>query len=44
MMLRGDQTQNVLRGVEEKTKELNEHILPPDVKVRPFTTAAIWSR
>jgi cobalt-zinc-cadmium resistance protein CzcA len=36
MMLRGDQTQNVLRGVEEKTKELNEHILPPDVKVRPF--------
>ncbi|MFZ3329463.1 MAG: CusA/CzcA family heavy metal efflux RND transporter [Candidatus Acidiferrales bacterium] len=36
MMLRGDQTQNVLKGVEEKTKELNEHILPPDVKVRPF--------
>ena len=36
MMLRGDQTQNVLRGVEAKTKELNEHILPPDVKVHPF--------
>jgi cobalt-zinc-cadmium resistance protein CzcA len=36
MMLRGDQTQNVLKGVEAKTKELNEHILPPDVKVRPF--------
>src|SRR6201984_2142469 len=36
MMLRGDQTQNVLEGVEEKTNELNEHILPPDVKVRPF--------
>jgi cobalt-zinc-cadmium resistance protein CzcA len=36
MMLRGEQTQNVLKGVEEKTKELNEHILPPDVKVRPF--------
>src|ERR1700726_3509118 len=36
MMLRGEQTQNVLRGVEEKTKELNEHILPPDVKVHPF--------
>ena len=34
MMLRGDQTQNVLKGVEAKTKELNEHILPPDVKVR----------
>jgi cobalt-zinc-cadmium resistance protein CzcA len=36
MMLRGDQTQNVLKGVEEKTKELNERILPPDVKVRPY--------
>jgi cobalt-zinc-cadmium resistance protein CzcA len=36
MMLRGEQTQNVLKGVEEKTKELNEHILPPDVKVVPF--------
>jgi cobalt-zinc-cadmium resistance protein CzcA len=36
MMLRGDQAQNVLKGVEEKTKQLNEHILPPDVKVRPF--------
>jgi cobalt-zinc-cadmium resistance protein CzcA len=36
MMLRGEQTQNVLKGVEEKTKELNEHILPPDVKVRPY--------
>jgi cobalt-zinc-cadmium resistance protein CzcA len=36
MMLRGEQTQNVLKGVEEKTKELNERILPPDVKVRPY--------
>src|ERR1700720_716694 len=36
MMLRGEQTQNVLKGVEEKTKELNEHILPPDVKVLPY--------
>jgi heavy metal efflux system protein len=36
MMLRGEQTQNVLQGVEEKTKQLNEHILPPDVKVRPY--------
>src|SRR3984957_1434776 len=36
MMLRGDQTQNVLKGVQAKTKELNEHILPPDVKVRPY--------
>ena len=36
MMRRGEQTQNVLKGVEEKTKDLNEHILPPDVKVRPY--------
>ena len=36
LMLRGEQTQNVLKGVEAKTKELNEHILPPDVKVLPF--------
>jgi len=36
MMLRGQQTQNVLKGVEEKTTQLNEHILPPDVKVRPY--------
>src|ERR1700722_7721502 len=36
MMLRGDQTQNVLKGAEAKTKELNDHILPPDVKVRPY--------
>ncbi len=26
----------MLKGVEEKTKELNEHILPPDIKVRPY--------
>jgi heavy metal efflux system protein len=36
MMLRGDQTQNVLKGVAAKTAELNEHILPPDIKVVPF--------
>jgi heavy metal efflux system protein len=36
MMLRGEQTQNVLKGVEAKTNELNEHILPPDVKVLPY--------
>src|ERR1700684_350446 len=36
LMLRGEKTPNVLKGVEEKTKELNEHILPPDVKVRPY--------
>src|SRR3974390_1306394 len=36
LMLRGEQTQNVLKGVQEKTEELNRKILPPDVKVRPF--------
>ena len=36
LMLRGEQTQNVLEGVEQKTKELNDHVLPPDVKVVPF--------
>jgi cobalt-zinc-cadmium resistance protein CzcA len=36
LMRRGEQTQNVLKGVEAKTKELNTSILPPDVKIRPF--------
>ncbi|HEV3220053.1 MAG TPA: CusA/CzcA family heavy metal efflux RND transporter [Candidatus Acidoferrales bacterium] len=36
LMLRGEQTQNVLKGVEKKTDELNRSILPPDVKVRPY--------
>ena len=36
MMRTGEQAQNVLRGVEAKTKELNEHVLPPDVKVRGY--------
>ena len=36
LMLRGSQAQNVLKGVEEKTNDLNEHTLPSDIKVRPF--------
>ena len=36
LMRRGEQTQNVLAGVEKMTAELNRGILPPDVKVRPF--------
>src|SRR6202167_4126828 len=36
LMLRGEQTQNVLAGVEKKTDELNNGILPSDVKVHPF--------
>jgi cobalt-zinc-cadmium resistance protein CzcA len=35
LMLRGEQTQNVLAGVEKKTEELNSGVLPPDVKIRP---------
>ncbi len=36
LMLRGEQTQNVLKAVEAKTEELNRTILPPDVKVHPY--------
>jgi cobalt-zinc-cadmium resistance protein CzcA len=36
LMRRGEQTQLVLKGVEEKTKQLNEQVLPKDVKVRPY--------
>ena len=43
LMLRGEQTQNVLKGVEAETDELNRKILPPDVKIRPFMIAANWS-
>ncbi|HEX5387331.1 MAG TPA: CusA/CzcA family heavy metal efflux RND transporter [Gemmatimonadales bacterium] len=33
---RGEQAQTVLKGVEAKTRELNDSILPKDVKIRPF--------
>ncbi len=36
LMLRGEQTQNVLKAVEAKTDELNRSVLPPDVKIHPF--------
>ena len=36
LMLRGEQTQNVLKGVQAKTEELNRAVLPPDVKIHPF--------
>src|ERR1700746_1826075 len=36
LMLRGAQTQNVLKGVEAKTEELNPQIVPPGVKIIPF--------
>jgi heavy metal efflux system protein len=36
LMRRGEQAQNVLKGVQEKTDLLNRSILPPDVKVHPY--------
>ena len=36
LMRRGEQTQNVLSGVEQKTDEINRSVLPPDVKVHPY--------
>ncbi len=36
LMRTGEQTQNVLKRVEAKTRELNEKILPKDVKILPF--------
>src|SRR5215813_5157075 len=36
LMRRGEQTQNVLRGVEQKTDEINRTNLPPDVRIRPY--------
>ena len=36
LMRTGEQAQTVLKGVEAKTKELNNGILPSDVKVRPY--------
>jgi len=32
----GDKTQDVLKRVEAKTKQLNDHVLPRDVKIVPF--------
>ncbi len=36
LMRTGEKTQNVLQGVEARTRELNGRILPRDVKVHPF--------
>jgi heavy metal efflux system protein len=36
LMRTGEQTQNVLKRVEAKTRELNEKVLPQDVKILPF--------
>jgi cobalt-zinc-cadmium resistance protein CzcA len=36
LMRTGEKTQSVLKAVEAKTKELNERVLPKDVKILPF--------
>src|SRR5579872_6777489 len=36
LMRVGEQAQVILRRVEEMTRNLNEHVLPPDVKVVPY--------
>ncbi len=36
LMRTGEQAQTVLKGVEQKTRELNDTLLPKDVKVHPF--------
>src|SRR5580698_9531841 len=36
LMRVGEQAQVVLKRVEAMTKELNEHVLPPDVKIVPY--------
>ena len=36
MMRRGEMTQDVLHGVEAKTRQLNDQILPKDIRVHPF--------
>ncbi len=36
LMRVGEQAQVILKRVEAVTKELNEHVLPPDVKIVPY--------
>jgi cobalt-zinc-cadmium resistance protein CzcA len=36
LMRKGEQAQVVLNAIEKKTRELNESVLPRDVKIRPF--------
>lgn len=36
LMRKGEKTQDVLTQVEAKTKELNEHLLPKDVKIHTY--------
>ena len=36
LMRTGEQAQSVLARVEKKTQELNDHVLPKDVKIHPY--------
>jgi cobalt-zinc-cadmium resistance protein CzcA len=36
LMRVGEQAQVILKRVEDMTKELNDHVLPPDVKIVPY--------
>ncbi len=36
LLQKGDDTDSTLKGIEEKVKELNDHFLPPGVKIVPF--------
>src|SRR5579863_9941263 len=36
LMRVGEQAQVVLKDLERMTKELNDHVLPPDIKILPF--------
>jgi cobalt-zinc-cadmium resistance protein CzcA len=36
LMRTGEQAQTVLKGVEQKTRELNDSVLPKDVRIKPF--------
>ena len=36
LMRVGEQAQVVLKQVQDMTKELNDHVLPPDVKILPY--------
>jgi heavy metal efflux system protein len=36
LMRVGEQAQVVLKRIEDLTKDLNQHVLPPDVKIVPF--------
>jgi cobalt-zinc-cadmium resistance protein CzcA len=36
LLRKGEQAQTVLKRVEAKTRELNGHVLPKDVKIHPF--------